>query len=191
MENKDKKLLSDELNAELQNVSDWLVSSKLSLNVNKSNFLFFSNRKDKEPPELKIQGTIIENKEVVKYLGIMIDNKLKWDHHMKMVSQRISRGIGILHLTKFLVPPTLLCNLYYSFVQFHLLYGILAWGSPLSHLTNINKLVDKAENIIQNYTNIKILHIDQLYQLESCKLPYYMKIHMEVFNGLEINTTRN
>ena len=56
MENKDKKLLSDELNAELQNVSDWLVSSKLSLNVNKSNFLFFSNRKDKEPPKWKSKG---------------------------------------------------------------------------------------------------------------------------------------
>ena len=175
MENKNKAILAEQLNSELIHVSEWLVSNKLSLNVNKSNFLFFSNQRDKDPPVLKIQNNIIENKEVVKYLGILIDNKLKWNHHINSVSQKISRGIGILHSTKYLVPPELLSNLYFAFIQSHLSYGILSWGSPLSHLTELNKLLIKAEKIIKLYCNKNILHIDQLYQIECCKLIFKFK----------------
>ena len=175
MKNKNKTTLADEFNSELASVSDWLVSNKLSLNVNKSNFLFFSNQRDKEPPELKMQNTVIENKEVVKYLGVLIDNKLKWTQHIKSISQKISRGIGILHSTKFLVPHSILLNLYFAFIQSHLLYGILAWGSPLSHLGELNKIVNKAEKIINKYCNSNILHLDQLYQIESCKLIFKFK----------------
>ena len=126
MEGKSKDLLSKSINSELSDISDWLVANKLSINVKKSNFLFFSNQKEKEIPELKIQGTTIECKDAVKNLGVLIDDRLNWNSQIKSVSQKICQGIGILRSTKFLIPPSLLSNLYFSFIQSHLLYGILA-----------------------------------------------------------------
>ena len=132
LKNKNKTGLHESANNELSKVSDWLVSNELSLNIAKSNFLYFSHIKNEEPPPLKIQEIEIECKEVVKYLGILIDNKLNWSHQTKAVKLKISRGIGIIHAAKFLIPKSLLSNLYYSFVQSHLLYGIYQLGVHLS-----------------------------------------------------------
>ena len=151
------------------------MSNELSLNVAKSNFLYFSHIKNEEPPPLKIQGIEIECKEVVKYLGILIDNKLNWSHQTKAVKLKISRGIGIIHAAKFLIPKSLLSNLYYSFVQSHLLYGISAWGSPLTCMSDLIKTSDKTINLVSKLTDLKFLHIDQLYQLECCKLIFNQK----------------
>jgi len=76
------------------------VANILSLNVKKSNFLSFSNQKDKVPPVLKIQDTVIETKEVARYLRILIDNKLNWSYQIKAVNQKISQGLEILHVVR-------------------------------------------------------------------------------------------
>ena len=168
-------LVSRITNSELTNISDWLVSNELSLNVNKSNFLYFSPNKTEEPPSLKIQDTEIECKEVVKYLGILIDNKLNWSHQIKAVKTKISRGIGAIRSTKFLIPHSLLSNLYYSFVQSHLSYGVSTWGSPLTCMSDLIKLTDKAIKSVKDLTNVNYMHIDQLYQLDCCKLVFNEK----------------
>ena len=175
IKDKDKKSLTDTTNTELSKISDWLVSNELSLNVAKSNFLYFSLIKADEPPSLKLQGSEIECKEVVKYLGILIDNKLNWSHQTKAVKLKVSRGIGLLHSTKFLIPNSLICNIYFSFIQSHLTYGISAWGSPLTCMSDLIKTSDKAINLVHNLTKSNFLHIDQLYQLECCKLIFNEK----------------
>ena len=62
------------LNCELAKVSDWLAANKLSLNVKKSNFLYFhyGNCK-KHKLNLILNDTLVEEKQVTKYLGVMID----------------------------------------------------------------------------------------------------------------------
>ena len=175
LKDKSKVTLTDTTNLELSKISDWLVSNELSLNVTKSNFLYFSHNKTEEPPPLKLQGINIECKDVVKYLGILIDDKLNWSHQIKAVKLKVSRGVGILHSTKFLIPNSLILNLYYSFIQSHLSYGLSAWGSPLTCMSDLNKLTDKAINLVKRLTNQNLLHIDQLYQLECCKLIFKNK----------------
>ena len=154
------------------------------LNLN----LYFSHIKNEEPPPLKIQGIEIECKEVVKYFDILIDNKLSWSHQTKAVKLKISRGIGIIHAAKFLIPKSLLSNLYYSFVQSHLLYGISAWGSPLTCMSDLVKTSDKTINLVSKLTDLKFLHIDQLYQLECCKLIFNQKHKILPQNSLKFLT---
>ena len=110
------------MNQELENISDWLVSNALSLNVKKSNFLFFSTNKEDVNLDLEIMGIPIDQKQVVKYLGIQIDDKLKWNDQVNHVTQKVSQGIGILKKVKFLIPTKVLSNVYSSFIQSYLLY---------------------------------------------------------------------
>ena len=82
LKQKNVKLLNDCANRELTKIGDWLISNALSLNVKKSNFLFFQTNKNDEPPNLQIMGSYVERKEVVKYLGLHIDQRLNWQNQV-------------------------------------------------------------------------------------------------------------
>ena len=81
------------LDRELAKVSDWLSANKLNLNVKKSNFLHFhQGRNAKTKLNLELNGTQVEEKNVTKYLGVLIDNKLNWKAHISYVKTKLSRG---------------------------------------------------------------------------------------------------
>ena len=73
------------LNEELPLVSDWLNANKLSLNVKKSNVVRFTKNSSKEQLKIKINDELLSEVEFVKYLGILIDNKLSYSHHMQIM----------------------------------------------------------------------------------------------------------
>ena len=138
------------LNCELAKVSDWLAANKLSLNVKKSNFLYFryGNCK-KHKINLTLNDTLVEEKEVTKYLGVMIDNKLNWKFHIEHVRAKLSRGNGMISKVRYYVNEQCLLNLYYSFIQSHINYNLLNWTSTYpTLLNNINTKVKSAVRLI-------------------------------------------
>ena len=70
--------LEEKLNHELININEWLRANKLSLNVEKSNFVIFHPHQKKVPfsVNLKICNKCLEGKKCFKYLGIFIDSNL-------------------------------------------------------------------------------------------------------------------
>ena len=68
----------DNMNLELNVLSDWFRANKLSLNANKCNYMLFTNNDIPRNAgyQLKICGNKIERKSCVKCLGIHIDEKL-------------------------------------------------------------------------------------------------------------------
>ena len=66
-------------NYELESLSEWFRSNKLSLNVSKTNFVIFNHNKIDIPENLtmKIGNENIERKNSVKFLGMIIDSKLE------------------------------------------------------------------------------------------------------------------
>ncbi len=120
----------DLLNLELSKVSAWLAANKLSLNVKKSNFLHFHHGNCKKTTiNLKLNGTAVEEKEVTKYLGVFIDNKLTWKSHIEHVKTKLSRGNGMISKIRYYVNDLCLLNLFYSFIQSHVNYNLLNWSS--------------------------------------------------------------
>ena len=86
---KNLKDLETIVNNELQNLYDCLTANKLTLNVNKSNFVIFhpSQKQLTYQPKLcmfdneKNKSVRIESKARIKYLGVLIDKKLSWKYH--------------------------------------------------------------------------------------------------------------
>ena len=72
------------VNSELNNVSDWLLANKLTLNFKKSNYVLFRPRQKclTYNPSIKAYNPAInalstlEQKDFVKYLGVLIDYEL-------------------------------------------------------------------------------------------------------------------
>ena len=68
--------LSNIINTELNKIVTWLQANKLSLNVSKSNFMLFTNKKVHDCPEIKINNEILEHVITTKFLGFQLDHKL-------------------------------------------------------------------------------------------------------------------
>ena len=70
-------VLQDVLNKELANISEWLKVDKLSLNINKTQFMVFSRRKITPPKiDIKIDNQSVMETDLSKILGVYIDKKL-------------------------------------------------------------------------------------------------------------------
>ena len=137
---KDIIQLEQELNEILANISEWLKVNKLSLNVKKTHYMIFSNKKAKERPsiQLKIDGETLSEVKKTKFLGVVIDNKLSWKDHVNYISGKIARGIGILIKARKFINKDALVTLYYSFIYPYLLYCNHIWGSSCSQ--NLQRL---------------------------------------------------
>ena len=75
----------------------WVNANKLSLNINKTNFMLFMPKSFSHcTNHIVINQTRIQEVKETKFLGVIIDNKLKWSVHITYISKKISKGIGII-----------------------------------------------------------------------------------------------
>ena len=73
--------LETRVNQELKHVHDWLCANKLSLNIDKTNFVIFHPFQKKETAKtilFKVNQTPIKQKDHIKYLGVVIDAHLNF-----------------------------------------------------------------------------------------------------------------
>ena len=67
------------MNNELENLHEWLVLNRLSLNITKTNFVVFCpSNKSKISVTILINNKAIGEEKYVKYLGVLIDNDLSF-----------------------------------------------------------------------------------------------------------------
>ena len=89
------------VNNELQYISNWFKANKLILNLQKTNFCVFKNNHHGmnilQDVSLSIDSIPISKANVVIFLGVRVDINLKWDNHIEYVRSKISKCIGILH----------------------------------------------------------------------------------------------
>ena len=96
---------------------------------------------------------------------------------------KISQGIGIIKKLQHLLPIGSLINLYYSFCQSFVTYGLIVWGTAKSsQKTKLQKLMKKSIKImlprnmrnatINFHQTLNLLNLNQLLTMEVCKLAY-------------------
>lgn len=132
------------MNDELEKVDQWLKANKLTLNLRKTHYMVFHRSKIKfnnTTSTIKICNEEIECVNTTKFLGVIIDNKLKWTDHIVHIKNKISKSIGILYKTRKYLDKHTLRNLYYTFVYPYLIYCVEVWGNASGiHLDPIIKL---------------------------------------------------
>ena len=74
----------------MQKVALWLHNSGLTLTLEKSVTMFFTNRvKLKECPDVSVNGQTINNVDKFKYLGVTLDPTLSFKNHVKKLNAMI------------------------------------------------------------------------------------------------------
>ena len=105
--------ISSRLNAIMACVNQWLLDNGLSLNAAKSKcMLIHSRRKRPSALNIALNGSIIEQVETFKLLGVIIDHHLHWRPHIDSIVKSASRNV---HLMRRLLVPTCQCSESYLF----------------------------------------------------------------------------
>ena len=59
--------------------------------------MFFGKRKVTVDISIKINNEVINIVSVTKFVGVMIDDKLTWKHHIDLVKSKLSRSCAIMY----------------------------------------------------------------------------------------------
>ena len=129
---KNLNTLYQTVTSELTKINTWFQANKLSLNINKTNYVLFHKKSMRLPsklPTLVINNTQISRVECLKFLGIILDQHLDWGQHIACIEKKISTNIGVLYRASKYLNFNCLKNLYYSLIHSHINYGNLVWAS--------------------------------------------------------------
>ena len=180
------------LNQAIEKASNWMKANKLTINAAKSNIMIINSTTKNETQYLDVrhEGQLIERTQNVKYLGLRIDDKLKFNVHIKNIERKIACAVGILYKLSSFFPTEVLLQLYHALIYPHLLYAIPIWGSTYNtYLHKIVALQNKGVKLISRvkwetsaipyYETLDILKLDELYNFEVTKIMYhiYHKAH--------------
>ena len=177
-DNLDKLIVT--INSELEKLSIWFKANKLSLNLKKTNFITFGGKEYRNSNhnvcDIQIDTVKIEQVFSVKFLGVVIDERLSWRDHISSLSKIISKNIGIINKVKYILSTDVLMTLYNALVLSHLSYNCLVWGwASTSALDHISKLQKRIARIITKSSFLA--HSDPLfYKLNMLKISDICKL---------------
>ena len=151
---KDPSELEKLINNELKNISNWFKLNKLSLNIDKTNYMIFKNKHNNKPtPNLKIEidNKHIEKVDTTKFLGILIDFNLTWKAHTVHITKIVSKYNGIFRKVRPFLNTDSLHTLYNTLVLPYLSYCTIVWGDKNN--ANLDSLFLTQKKIIRTCTN--------------------------------------
>ena len=177
----DMSALQSKLEVILEETYIWMDANRFVINVDKSCALFFSRIGPLRPEVSGIttsRGTIRRPKTgYARYLGVLLDEKLSFVHHIHAVELKLSRNLGIIRKLKHTFPQKTLRLLYNGLIKPHLQYCASIWQSTFtSHLKRLDSIHKHALKIIGNMDDF--LSRESLYHL-SCSV-----IVFKFFSGL-------
>jgi len=143
-------IISSRLNTIMSCVNQWLIDNGLSLNVTKSKCMLI-HPKRKHPSALNItfNGSIIEQVETFKLLGVIIDHHLHWRPHIDSLVKSVSRNVHLMRRLSWLLPVSALKAFYFAYIATSFDYCSLVWDPCCStDSTRLQRLQNYAGRII-------------------------------------------
>ena len=100
-------------------------------------------------PHFQVNRNDINLVKETRYLGLMIDDNLKWESNVINTQKKISSAIGLLKYAKHYVQEDTLRIMYLSIVQPHFSYCCSVWGCcGTTKLKTLQKLQSRAARIV-------------------------------------------
>lgn len=180
------RFLYRKLNEDLQRITQWFKDNSLSLNVEKTTYIIFSNANNNPNinKNIYIDNKVIHKVAQTKFLGVYIDEHLKWDSHVQNLSLKLASGIYSLNMARRMLSADAKRLIYFSHVFSHLTYAMSAWG-PMMSKSNLRKLqvnqnkavrsifnLTKRTRLAPYYKKAELLDIKSLIELSLVKISY-------------------
>ena len=123
------KKLNKLVNADLNNLVNWLNANKISRNVKNTEMVLFKSKQKKFEDDLKIQLHVrrLYPTKGVKHMGVKIDTNLTWQYHITDLSIKLNRANALLFKMRRYVSLKILRSMYFAIFDSYLSYYCLVW----------------------------------------------------------------
>ena len=120
--------IQDKLCADLDKLHQWLLANKLTLNMNKTEYMIIGSRQ--KNLNTQHEATINFNDNKLKQVhftktGVVVNENLSWKKQISNTRNKVSQGIRLLLRIKRFVPQQTLINVYNSMIL--PILTIVAW----------------------------------------------------------------
>lgn len=198
-------------------VSHWLKQNSLTINLDKTKFMYFSIYDSNVPATntlnlhsyqclLNDKATCYCNEKLycvssIRYLGVCLDSNLKYTVHMAQLNMKIRKLICKFYNLRYLMPNYIMRMLYFALVESLLRYCMAIWGGTFP--TNMEQLKVTQKYIIKIilfkskryssdllFEEFNVLSLDMLY-VSSALVFVYRHKEIAKFNILNKYETRS
>ena len=188
--------LVDYVNQKLEVISNWCKFNKLALNPEKSEFMLVTNRHYDGTPHIVIDGNPIRRVDCTKYLGLYLDNQLKFHSQIENIEGKLSRYSGISFRLRNHFNRKTALKYYYSCVYSSLSYCIAVWGGVSLCTSRCARILRLQRRIVKNlfsryfpnnpddiFKVVCLLKFPEVYKLK-VSIYMYRIVKLEEFNTL-------
>ena len=129
-QDREAEALFTKVNQGLQSLGTWFRSNKLTLNLKKTEYVYFGGPRVRsvEGLRLSVGEEEVKRTDGVKFLGIWVDERLRWTEQVNKVKRKVSQLVGVLGRARAALDGDSLRVLYNSLVLPHLQYCLMVWG---------------------------------------------------------------
>lgn len=186
-------LILRNINEDLKMIRKWCSRNKMEINVSKTKYINFDLKGFDLPNRIFYHEEhcgldcnscqVIERVDNFKYLGLVMDEKMKWEAHINSIHKKIKFSIRQFYFLKNFCDQKLLRCLYFALVQSKIQYGLTCWGNTFKYLINkirisqnhIMRIVlqkRKIESSFPLFFQLKILPVQHLFTYKVLRLFY-------------------
>ena len=114
----------------LAELDRWFRCNMLTLNLKKTEYVYFSGpgRREGPPGTLRIGGEEVAWAEGVRFFGVWVDRWLSWVGHIQRVTVKVRQLLGVIGRASGVLDGRLLLSLYNGMVLPQLQYCLMVWG---------------------------------------------------------------
>ena len=129
-EDSDPARLFSRVNEGLVGLGRWFRCNRLTLNLKKTEYVYFGGPKGQEVGGLGlgVGGEQIRRVEGARFLGVWVDGGLRWAEHGGRVRGKVGQLLGVLGRASAVLGGRTLLSLYNGLVLPHLQYCLMVWG---------------------------------------------------------------
>ena len=132
----DSKTSENDLNKDLEMIHDWAIKWKINFNpdlTKQTQEVVFSRKTKKLPHPTLVFNNANDTQSIYQSpQGIILDSKVKFENHLKIVTTKINKTIGLHRKLQNLLPRTALIMIYKAFVRPHLDYGDILYDQAFN-----------------------------------------------------------
>jgi hypothetical protein len=148
--NHDNNEFRHKVNEVFNKINKWFHSNLLMLNCDKTSFLQFTSKANKETKmQILCSSKAIATIKSIKFLGLTLDTALNWKHHISELIPRLNRACFAIRSIKPFMSLNVLRSTYFLYAHSIISYGLIFWGNS-TESDDVFKIQKRIIRIITN-----------------------------------------
>ena len=141
--------MASELESDLRNTVNWGKKWLVDFNAGKTQLVSFDQSNNNGSIDVKMDGSVLEEKSSFKMLGLTFSSKLDWGSYIISIAKTASKKIGALIRSMKFLSPEVALYFYKSTIRACMEYCCHVWaGAPSCYLELLDKLQKRICKIV-------------------------------------------